>query len=82
MRRCIKLISIIKVYKQPLFFILPLLVLYNCNQSTVTMGAEKEEILKVWRQGNEALKNNDWDSYSNYWAHSDYIQIIHPQEKE
>lgn len=70
------------VYKHPLFFIFLLLVMGNCNQSMVTMEEEKEEILKVWQQGNEALENNDWDSYSKYWAHSDYIQIIHPKEKE
>ena len=46
------------------------------------MEQEKGVILKVWQQGIEALENNNWDSYSEYWAHSDYIQIIHPKEKE
>lgn len=58
------------------------MVLSNYNQSTVTREEEKEEILKVCQQGNEALETNDRDSYFEYWVHSDYIQIIHPKEKE
>ncbi|MEX0720578.1 MAG: nuclear transport factor 2 family protein [Balneolaceae bacterium] len=46
------------------------------------MEDEKEQIIQAWEQGGNALENNDWETYSEYWAHTDYIQIIHPKEKE
>lgn len=79
----------IHVYKFILFFILLFLFNFNtncnCNKppmNKINMEKTKKDVLDAWEIGNEALENADWEAYSNYWAHRDYIQIIHPKEKE
>jgi len=46
------------------------------------MEEEKSKILNKWREANSALQNKNWDIYSSIWAHTDYIQILHPDEGE
>lgn len=44
--------------------------------------AEKAAVLEIWKEGNRALVENDWESYKQYWAHTNYIELIHSTEKE
>lgn len=46
------------------------------------MEEEKEKVLEAWKRGNKALQENDWERYQSYWGHTDYIELIHPKEKE
>lgn len=45
------------------------------------MEEEKTKILDIWQEANQALQNKNWNKYSRMWAHTDYIQILHPEEK-
>lgn len=46
------------------------------------MDNEKEAVMKAWRKGADALEEGDWETYRDYWAHTDYIQAIHPKERQ
>ncbi|MDX1671428.1 MAG: nuclear transport factor 2 family protein [Balneolaceae bacterium] len=44
--------------------------------------SDKQGLIKVWNQAVRALEKGDWESYQRFWAHTDYIQLIHSSERE
>lgn len=54
-----------------------MLAVFACQQSTDVEQA-REDIRAVWDSANRALEAGDWEAYSEVWAHTDYIQVIHP----
>lgn len=48
----------------------------------VDVEQERAAIRDVWNRANRALETGDWESYSTVWAHTNYIQVIHPDGPE
>lgn len=48
----------------------------------MSLNKEKEKVLEAWRHGSKALQDQNWKNYLDYWAHTDYVELIHPKEKE
>ncbi len=43
---------------------------------------ERAAVRAAWNRGNRALEAGDWEAYSDFWAHADYAQVIHPHRRE